>query len=161
MKDVTLTRGQHRSRHEGMCAMEFAAYLAGERHSDSPRCVDPVLRGLLIGINDGVNDEQRQRLRPYIARALGTATDGVRYRRGMIKGWMVERVGHEFFAHFPGIAPERLVGKYVQYGYIGGVPETESTRMTEALQLLERLLPLESVEVPEDEIAPVEDLVTA
>jgi hypothetical protein len=56
--------------------MEWVAYLAGERHGDEPRSVSPVLAGFARSWNDALDDDTRQRLRPYLARTIGTAGDG-------------------------------------------------------------------------------------
>ena len=54
--------------------------LAGERFSDEPRCVDPVLAAYLRAFNDRLGHRDRQRLMPYAARAVGTRA-GRRRRR--------------------------------------------------------------------------------
>jgi hypothetical protein len=71
-----LSHGSHPSPADGRCAMEWVAYLAGEKHSDSPACVSPVLRRFGIVLNDRLGDEDRQQLRPYLARCIGTVGDG-------------------------------------------------------------------------------------
>jgi hypothetical protein len=71
-----LSKGLHSRAADGRCAMEWVSYLAGERHSDQPVCVSPVLRRYCIALNDRLDDEQRQKLRPYLARTIGTAGDG-------------------------------------------------------------------------------------
>jgi hypothetical protein len=82
--DYTLKHGSHKSPQDGLCAMEWVSYLAGEKHSDSPVCVDPVLQSFGIALNDNWSDEQRQKLRPYLARCIGTANDG----RSMERSWL-------------------------------------------------------------------------
>ncbi len=72
----TLEWGDHSSREEGMCAMEWVAYLAGEEHSDSPRCVSEFLQILLVTLNDELSPRRRQRLWPYLMRCIDTADDG-------------------------------------------------------------------------------------
>jgi len=57
--------------------MEWVSYIAGEDHSDAPVCVDPVLRYFGIVINDSMPNDERQKLRPYLARMIGTANDGL------------------------------------------------------------------------------------
>ena len=54
--------------------------LAGERFSDRPRCVDPVLAAYMRAFNDRLDHRDRQRLLPYAARAVGTRA-GLRRRR--------------------------------------------------------------------------------
>lgn len=72
---VRLARGQHRSPAEGACVMELASMLAGERFSDRPRCVDPVLAAYLRALNDRLDAKRRRDLRPYAAAVVGTAGD--------------------------------------------------------------------------------------
>jgi len=55
--------------------MEWVTYLAGERHADEPACVSKVLTRFCIAFNDALPDEPRQKLRPYLARTIGTAGD--------------------------------------------------------------------------------------
>jgi hypothetical protein len=82
--DYTLAYGTHATPEEGRCAMEWVSHLAGERHSDQPACVSPVLRAVCIALNDGLEDEPRQRLRPYLGRTIGTAHDGL----DPVRAWM-------------------------------------------------------------------------
>ena len=37
--DYTLAYGTHANPEDGRCAMEWVSHLAGEPHSDQPRCV--------------------------------------------------------------------------------------------------------------------------
>ena len=57
MTKYFLARGAHATPEEGRCAMEFVAYLAGEPHSDQPKCVSPVLRRYCIALNDRLPDD--------------------------------------------------------------------------------------------------------
>ena len=88
--DYTLAYGTHATPEDGRCAMEWVSFLAGERHSDSPQCVSPVLRAFCIALNDGLDDAPRQRLRPYLARTIGTATDGLDGERAWLAmDWLI------------------------------------------------------------------------
>ena len=69
---MRLAKGRHRSPDEGACVMELASMLAGERFTDKPRCVDPVLAAFLRAFNDRLDHFDRQRLLPYASRAVGT-----------------------------------------------------------------------------------------
>jgi hypothetical protein len=53
--------------------MELASMLAGERFSDRPRSVSPVIAAFLRGYNDLVDDRRRQDLIRYASDAVGTA----------------------------------------------------------------------------------------
>jgi hypothetical protein len=74
--DYRLSAGPHRRPGTGRCAMEWVAHLAGEQHTDAPRSVSPVLAAFARSFNDSLGDVERQRLRPYLARMIGTAGDG-------------------------------------------------------------------------------------
>jgi hypothetical protein len=82
--DYTLAYGTHASPTEGRCAMEWVSHLAGEPHSDQPRCVSPVLRALCVALNDGLEYNRRQQLRPYLTRTIGTAEDGLDVERAWL-----------------------------------------------------------------------------
>src|SRR5262249_25801473 len=57
-----------------MCAMEAAAWLAGESWTDSPNCVSPVVAAFLRSWNDSLPQDDRQMLKPYVVRSIGTNT---------------------------------------------------------------------------------------
>jgi len=70
--------------------MEWVSHLAGEPHSDQPACVSPVLRAYCTSLNDSLDNEPRQVLRPYLARTIGTADDGLDDARSwMALDWLV------------------------------------------------------------------------
>jgi hypothetical protein len=53
--------------------MELASMLAGERFTDHPSSVCPVIGGFLRGYNDLLPEGQHDELYPYAARIVGTA----------------------------------------------------------------------------------------
>jgi hypothetical protein len=69
---VRLEPGRHRSPNDGVCVVELASMLAGERFSDRPDCVCPVIGAFLRSWNDGVGYADRQRLEPYASVVVGT-----------------------------------------------------------------------------------------
>jgi hypothetical protein len=71
-----LSPGRHVRAEQGRCAMEWVAHMAGEAHSDRPECVSPIVGALARSWNDALDETTRQRLRPYLARMIGTAGDG-------------------------------------------------------------------------------------
>lgn len=81
---IELQKGAHASREKGVCAMELAAWIAGEPHSDHPACVSAALGALLRNWNDSVDHKFRQKLKPYIPRVVGTGADG----RSIARAWM-------------------------------------------------------------------------
>jgi hypothetical protein len=70
---VRLARGRHVSPQLGACVMELASMLAGERFSDRPASVSPVIAAFLRTYNDGIEDERRQDLYPLASLVVGTA----------------------------------------------------------------------------------------
>jgi len=85
-----LAKGSHANPEDGMCSMEAVAYLAGEPHSASPKCACPVVTAFCVGFNDGLAFEPRQKLRPYLARTLGTRGDGmIEQRSWMAMDWLI------------------------------------------------------------------------
>jgi hypothetical protein len=78
---VRIARGRHRSPSHGACVMEVASMLAGERFSDRPRCVDPVLAAYLRAFNDRLGHADRQSLFPFAALAVGTRAGRAAARR--------------------------------------------------------------------------------
>ncbi len=70
-----LASGSHASFEEGACAMELVAYMAGEEHSDSPECACPTISSYVRRLNDHFDAEERQLLKPYLPRIIGTGDD--------------------------------------------------------------------------------------
>ena len=78
---VQLSGGRHASPREGACVMELASMLAGERFSDHPRAVCPVIAMVLRAYNDGIDKERRQDLYTYAAGVVGTRDRRMRRTR--------------------------------------------------------------------------------
>ena len=75
-----------------MCAMEAVAYVAGEPWSDHPECACPVIATFMRDWNDGLSDEDRDRLLlPLIPRLVGTkGSKKLEARRATMSGdWYV------------------------------------------------------------------------
>jgi hypothetical protein len=72
IESLHLAPGAHSSPREGVCVVELASLLAGERFSDHPRCVCDVIAAFLRSLNDRVAHADRQRLRPYAGRSVGS-----------------------------------------------------------------------------------------
>jgi hypothetical protein len=85
-----LARGGHNSWKDGACFNELAAMLAGQPFSASPACVSPVIRRMGMTLNDRLDDDRRQLLRPFVLRSLGTAEDGRDgKRRELCAAWLL------------------------------------------------------------------------
>jgi hypothetical protein len=71
--------------------MEAVAYVAGERWSDRPQCASPVIAAFVRRWNDHLDPAQRQVLKTYIPRLVGsrgTAAEEVQ-REWMALDWLV------------------------------------------------------------------------
>jgi hypothetical protein len=111
-----LAAGPHRRPGGGRCAMEWVAHLSGEAHSDAPRTVSPVLAAFARSWNDALDDKARQRLRPYLARTIGTAGDALdEWRAWLCADWLARTCAPALLEHaglataLPRLAP--LVGE--------------------------------------------------
>jgi hypothetical protein len=84
-------------RHDGpgavVCIMELAAMLSGERFSDHPISVCPVVGSLMRAYNDNIDDRRRQDLYRYAAEAVFTRGDfSLQRRRAQIAiAWARQR----------------------------------------------------------------------
>src|SRR5437879_368052 len=78
---IRLKRGAHPSLQVGACILELVSYVAGEKWSDHPACVSPVIAAFLRRWNDDLDDDDRQRLKPFIGRVIGTSTGPADDRR--------------------------------------------------------------------------------
>jgi hypothetical protein len=93
LDDLQLGRGSHAAPNNGLvaaCVMEAVAYVAGEKWSDHPECASPVITSFLVSWNDSLPDADRQMLKPYIPRLVGTRTgkkdEGI--RAWMLTDWL-------------------------------------------------------------------------
>src|SRR6185436_6421494 len=84
LDEIVSQSGAHESAEAGMCVMEMVSYMEDEPWSDHPACVSPVLGAFLRSWNDGLDEETRQRLKPYAARVIWTANDG----KDEARAWM-------------------------------------------------------------------------
>ena len=73
LRKLKLDKGAH-SPDGKFCIMEATAYIAGEDWTDKPKCVSPVIGAFLRSWNDTLDDETRQKLKPYIRRVIDTRT---------------------------------------------------------------------------------------
>lgn len=62
LDQLVLARGAHGGFEEGVCAVEAAAWLAGEPHTDHPACVSPVIGAFMRSWNDSLGDDDRNHL---------------------------------------------------------------------------------------------------
>ena len=71
---ITLKLGIHADREDGMCAMEAAAYLAGEPHTDHPVCACPAITTFVINWNDSLPDDAARNrwIKPLVPLLVGS-----------------------------------------------------------------------------------------
>jgi hypothetical protein len=72
-------------RGDELCVMQWVARFAGEEVTDHPACTSPVLTAFAITWNDGLPEDERQRLIPFIPRLVGTAGDP---EADAVRAWM-------------------------------------------------------------------------
>ncbi len=78
IKPIKLLAGSHADTGQtGQgCFLNVIAYLNGDAQiTDQSPCVCVTVRRMAIALNDQGNDEQRQRLLPFVMRAMGSATE--------------------------------------------------------------------------------------
>lgn len=113
---TALDHGGHKSAADGMCAMEAAAWIAGEPWSDHPECVSPVIAAFMRSWNDALPDEDRSLLLlPLIPLTIGTRNPDLEQRRAtMATDWLIR-------VHAP--AWLRLAGLAKQAEMLASMPE--------------------------------------
>jgi hypothetical protein len=92
---IKLSRGKHRSPEDGACVMELASMLAGERFTDHPVSVCPVIGSFLRAYNDLIDDFRRQDLYAYASKIVGSRSskDVQRQRAERLAEWSREMTG--------------------------------------------------------------------
>jgi hypothetical protein len=70
---VRIARGRHDSPARGACVIEVASMVAGERFTDHPRSVCPVIAAFLRAYNDLLPEGEHDELYRYAALVVGTA----------------------------------------------------------------------------------------
>lgn len=94
---LKLSGGKHESIEQGTCFMELVAFMAGEPHSDHPKCACPLLTDFGIRINDHASDEDRQKyLLPLVPMMLDTRDDDCEAFRGRYIIYALENVMDEW-----------------------------------------------------------------
>ena len=94
---LTLAKGAHGTREDGVCLLEAVAWFAGQAHTDHPPCVSPVLAAFGRNLNDILPDGKRQELVPLVPLLPGTASDGHDETRGYLAlDWLVRTYAPAF-----------------------------------------------------------------
>jgi hypothetical protein len=144
---ITLVEGVGDPKRGELCVMSFVALLAGEDHTDHPASASPLVRNLAISINDAMPRDERQRLKPFAARIVGT-NDGRNLARAemlrqALAGEILPRIRRDFGA---GQAAERCRAPLEflfagAFGFASGIGRDSETRIALLLAQLERGIP--------------------
>jgi hypothetical protein len=120
LEGLRLGHGSHDRPEQGMCVMEAVAFVAGEPFSDHPECASPVIGAFLRSWNDSSDDEQRQELKQYIGRLVGSKGTKAQedQRSWMALDWLV-RVQTPAWL--------RLAGLDAQAGVLEGLGEVTAS----------------------------------
>jgi len=117
---ATLAKGQHDTPDDGMCAVEAAAWIAGDEFGDHPSCVSPVIAAFCRSWNDDLPQADRDRLLLHLVpRIIGTdGSTALEERRSLMAAdWLVRE-------HTP--AWLRLAGLTAQADTLEALPEITS-----------------------------------
>lgn len=98
----------HRGRGQ-LCVMSFVALLAGEGHTDQPLSASPLIRGFAIAINDALPEAERQQLKPFAPRILGTNDGRDRDRAEVLHKVLSKRI-------LPQVRRDRSAGQIAERG---------------------------------------------
>ena len=129
-----LKAGKHDPNGEA-CVMEAVSWVAGEKWSDHPACACPVIAEFLRSWNDGLFDDDRDRLlRPLIPRLVGTVNAKLENRRAtMAADWLI-RVHTPAWLRLAGLATHAdALSRLPEITDFSQVPHIRST--IEAAQL--------------------------
>lgn len=93
MQVIRLARGKHEHGGKG-CWMEAISLYAGEKWSDHPECVCPVIAAVARGVNDYMPDDETrsQLIGPHLLAPIGTRSpEHEQARRYIAADWAVRR----------------------------------------------------------------------
>jgi hypothetical protein len=93
LKNIVLERGKHEDQ-PPFCAMEAAAWLAGEPKTDHPECVCPVIASFCRSWNDSTDAAGREVLKDLLPEIIGSSsTPDVETKRAfVVADWAVRTV---------------------------------------------------------------------
>lgn len=87
-----LRRGSGTDPATGACLLDAVSWLEYGHLGDHPECVCPVIAEFGRQVNDALNGQSRQRLKPYIPRLIGTVDPAAEYLRAEYLVWQAVRV---------------------------------------------------------------------
>ncbi|RDD63907.1 hypothetical protein [Ferruginivarius sediminum] len=89
---IELITGVGDARLGKLCIMSFVSLLAGENFGDRPKSASQVIRKFAIPVNDRMGSPERQRLKPFAPRIVGTNDGRDRERAVLLYRAIVEEV---------------------------------------------------------------------
>ena len=111
---VSLSRGAHSSPEEGLCTLEVVAMLAGEEHTDQPKCCCPAVGSFCFRWNDDLRDDERTALLlPLTSRLVGSIQDEEISRRRAVLAidWLLRTATPAWLESCP---ERRLLGRLLR-----------------------------------------------
>lgn len=94
-----------------LCVMSLVALLAGEQHTDRPNVACPVIATFAIKVNDGIDCDARQTLKPFAPRIIGTRDNLARARARLLANSILSEVLPRQAADAGHRVPESLVAQ--------------------------------------------------
>lgn len=143
---VKLSRGKHAFPEDGACVMELASMLSGERFSDHPESVCPVIGSFLRAYNDSVDDARRQDLYAFAAGVVGSSGSATvqRARADHLAAWTQQNRDRRWSRWF---VPTRLRSAMQQRSIsvlgidaVRSIPRLTDDTHAAALALIDELL---------------------
>jgi hypothetical protein len=145
---IKLGRGKHTSPEDGACVMELASMLAGEPFSDHPVSVCPVIGAFLRAYNDSVEDDRRQDLYRYAAKAVGSrgSNEVQQVRAELLTEWTAALKRRRRFRWLSGPWCAALAPATSQVGVLAvhAIRRHDQRTHDEVLRLLDQLLAIRS-----------------
>jgi hypothetical protein len=161
---IQLERGKHVSPEHGVCVMELASMLAGERFTDNPRSVSRVIAAFLRSYNDLVDDERRQDLYRYAAESVGTRAPRrvEKDRAALCEQWLSVRKNLTPHEQWEASAPSAARRREARAAQAAHYAAANASLHEDALALVEALIAISAPETrPPAEPAPERGTVTA
>jgi hypothetical protein len=146
---IRLGKGKHFSARSEVCVMELASMLAGEKFTDQPRSVCPVIASFLRAYNDAIDGRRRQDLYGFAAKAVGSraSEETQRARAERLAAWTLTYVRPQQsrffrFCHRGEKLPRRIehIGPYV----VAEIPKHTDETHASVLALVDELLAIDA-----------------
>ena len=158
---VRLGRGRHAGPEHGVCAVELASMLAGDRFSDAPRTACVAVAAFVRGYNDAIDDGRRQDLLAIASLLVGSSStqEQTHARMWRLIGFARDLRPRRLGVLGPRLSYEDDLVKCESAGrHVATVARRHPRVHAEALALLEALLAAPAVEL-RSERAPAPALV--